>query len=152
MIRGCTFPKMASCREARENFLLLRDEGIIDDDEFLLLWEINNSSNLHFPVHDYPRFDLESKDEVECKAEFRFEKKNLAALAEALQIPECFKCQQGTVCDGMTGLCIVLKRFTYPIRYSDMITTFGLSVPELCMIFNTVVDYIYDIHGHRIAQ
>jgi hypothetical protein len=111
----------------------------------LLLWEINNRSNLHFPVHDYPRFDLKSKDEIECNAEFRFEKLDLAAVAEALQIPESFKCQPGTLCNGMTGLCIVLKRFTYPIRYSDIIPMFGLSVPELCMIFNIVVDYIYNI-------
>ena len=71
---------------------------------------------------------------------------------KGLQIPERFKCKQGTVCDGMTGLCIVLKRFAYPIRYSDMIPTFGLSVPELCMIFNTVVVHIYEVHGHRLTE
>ena len=101
-------------------------------------------------MHDYAKFDLESKDEIERKAEFQFENNNPTALAEALQTPEGFKCKQGTVCDGMTGLCIVLKRFAYPIRYSDMISTFGLSVPELCMIFNTVVDHTYEVHGHRV--
>jgi hypothetical protein len=64
---------MASCRETWKNLLLQIDEGIIDDEEFLLLWEINKRSNLHFPVHDYPRFDLESKDEIEWNAEFLFE-------------------------------------------------------------------------------
>ena len=101
-------------------------------------------------MHDYAKFDLESKDEIERKAEFQFENNNPTALAEALQTPEGFKCKQGTVCDGMTGLCIVLKIFAYPIRYSDMISTFGLSGPELCMIFNTVVDHIYEVHGHRV--
>ena len=74
------------------------------------------------------------------------------AVAEAFQIPEVFKCHQGTVCDEMTGLCVVLKRLAYPTRYSDLIYTFGLSVPELCMIFNKVVDHIYEIHGHRLTQ
>ena len=26
------------------------------------------------------------------------------------------------------------------------------SVPELCMITNLVMDFIYDLHGHRITQ
>ena len=92
------------------------------------------SNNLDFPVHEYPQFNLNDKDESECKADFRFEKNDLNAVAEALQIPDIFKCKQGTVCDGMNGLCIVLKRLAYPTRYSDMIPTFGMSVPELCMI------------------
>ena len=58
----------------------------------------------------------------------------------------------GSVCDGMTGLCIVLKRLTYPCRYSDMIPTFGVSVPELCMIYNTVINYIFNEHGHLISH
>ena len=143
---------MASCSEVQDNLLIQLDKGIIDDEEFLLLWDINNSSNLHFPVHDYTQFDLESKDETECKAEFRFEKNDLTALAEALQIPGRFICKQGTVRNGMTGLCIVLKRFAYPICYSDMIPTFGLSVPELCMIFNTVVDYIYVVYEVYLSK
>ena len=70
---------MALCSEVRENLLIQLDEGIIDDEEFLLLWGINNSSNLHFPVHDYAQFDLESKDKIECKEEFRFEKNDPTA-------------------------------------------------------------------------
>ena len=39
------------------------------------------------------------RDEAECKAEFRVEKKkkDLHRLAEALQIPGTLKCYQGTV-------------------------------------------------------
>ena len=67
--------------------------------------------------------NLDEKDAAEVKAEFRFEKKDIPVLYEALRIPEVFKCQQGSVCDGMTGLCIALKRL------SDMIPTFGVSIP-----------------------
>ena len=91
-------------------------------------------------------------DEAECKAEFRVEKNDLHKLAEALQIPGTLKCYQGTVCDGMEGLCMLLKRLAYPCRFSDMISRFGRSVPELCMITNRVMDFIYDTHGHRITQ
>ena len=126
---------MASFRETRNLLLIALDGGIIDEEEFVLLWEVYKLNNLEFLVHEYPQFNLNDKDESECKAEFRFEKNDRNAVAEALKIPDVFTCKQGTVCDGMTGLCIVLKRLAYPTRYSDMIPTFGMSVPELCMIF-----------------
>ena len=47
---------------------------------------------------------------------------------------------------------MLLKRLAYPCRFSDMISRFGRSVPELCMITNRVMDFIYDTHGHRITQ
>ena len=33
-----------------------------------------------------------------------------------------------------------------------MIARFGRPVSELCMITNRVMDFIYDLHGHRITQ
>ena len=47
---------------------------------------------------------------------------------------------------------MALKRFSYPCRYSDMIPRFAKPVPVLSMITNTLVDFIYDMHGHRIMQ
>ena len=89
---------------------------------------------------------------AECKAEFRFKKNVLPSLAEALQIPDTFFCQQRSVCDGMEGLCMALKRFSYPCRYSDMIPCFAKPVPVLSMITNTVVDllrYAWPSHHAR---
>ena len=65
------------------------------------------------------------KKATEVKAEFRFEQNDIPALHQVLRIPETFTCRQGTVCDRLTGLCTVLKRLTYPCRFSDMIPTFG---------------------------
>ena len=47
-----------------------------------------------------------------------------------------------------------LKGFTwsYPCRYSDLIPRFGRPVPVLSMINNTVLDFIYNAHSHRITQ
>ena len=69
----------------------------------------------------------------------------------SLRVPPIFKCSNGTICDGTEGLCIVLKRFAYPCRYSDMIAIFGRSVPELSMISNQVTDCIYTTHGHKVT-
>ena len=86
------------------------------------MWDTNTSKNTDFPVTVYPTFNLYGKD---ATAEIRFEKKDIPVLYEALRIPDIFKRQQGSVCDGMTGLCIALKRLTYPCRLnSDMIPTY----------------------------
>ena len=76
----------------------------------------------------YEPFNLDNIDSAECKAEFRIEKADLPRLAEALQLPPTFHCQQRTVFDSMEGLCMLLKRVSYPCRYSDMIPRFGRPV------------------------
>ena len=72
----------------------------VSDEEFLVLWENYESKNPDLPWDSYEPFTLENmRDEAECKAEFRVEKKknDLHRLAEALQIPGTLKCYQGTV-------------------------------------------------------
>ena len=95
--------------------------------------------------------NLESQSEAECRANFRVEKHHIRRV-DVLQIPQFFVCNQETVCEGTEGLCMLLKRDALPCRYSDMIPIFGRPVPELCMISNTVTDWIYSHHSHRITQ
>ena len=78
--------------------------------------------------------------------------RDLPRLAEALQLPPTFHCQQRTVFDSMEGLCMLLKRVSYPCRYSDMIPRFGRPVSVLSLITNHTLDYIYENHGHLITQ
>ena len=47
---------------------------------------------------------------------------------------------------------MLLKRLAYPSRYSDTVHRFARPVPVLSMITNTVLDYVYDRHGHRLTQ
>ena len=86
------------------------------------------------------------------QTEFRVEKKDLHQLAEVLQLPNSFRCHQRTTADKLEGLCILLRKMSYPCRYSDMIPRFGRPVAELSMITNNVMDYIYDVHGHRLTE
>ena len=71
----------------------------VSDEEFLVLWENYESKNPDFPRDSYDPFTLKNmRDEAECKAEFRVEKKiGLHRLAEALQIPRTLKYYPGTV-------------------------------------------------------
>ena len=47
---------------------------------------------------------------------------------------------------------MLLRRLTYPCFYSDLIPRFGRLIPELSMIYNIVLDHIYNTRGHRISQ
>ena len=143
---------MASFRKVRDLLLESFDDGDISEDEFLLLYNLNMSKNPDFPYECYGKFDLNEMDDSECLAEFRFHKSHSPVLHDALQLPQFFRCQQGTICSGTEGLCIVLRRVAYPCRYSDMIQRFGRPVPELSMICNLVMDNIHQQHHHRITQ
>ena len=141
-----------SFQDSRNALLAAHEDGIIDDEEFVLLYEQNTSKNPCCPYEEYSDLLLEDIDPAECKAEFRFEKNDLPLLAEALHIPGQFICEQRSVCTGMEGLCMALKRLVYPCRYSDMIPRFGKPVPVLSMITNRTIDYIYEQHSHRITE
>ena len=73
-------------------------------------------------------------------------------LAAALQIPDVFRCPQGTICNGIEGLCLLLRRLAYPCRLSDLVPRFGRPVPELSLLFNQVLAFVYERHGHRIIE
>ncbi|XP_074634541.1 uncharacterized protein LOC141893070 [Acropora palmata] len=143
---------MGSFKEVQEILPLCLEDEIIDDEEFILLYEACMPQNPSFPHSSYGKFSIVNKDPAECKADFRVEKGDIPILVEALRVPPIFKCVNGTICDGTEGLCVVLKRFAYPCRYSDMIPIFGRSVSELSIISNEVIDWIYTEHGHRVTQ
>ena len=143
---------MSSVKEARDMALMSHIQGLITDEELLLLLDLNIAKNPEFSYDIYDRFDLDEIDEAECKAEFRIEKRDIPLLANALGMPATLKCPQRTVAGGIEGLCMLLKRTSFPCRYSDMIYRFGRPVPILSMVTNQVVDYIYQAHAHRITQ
>ena len=138
--------KMASFREAREFISLCYEINYISDDEFLLLHTCYKPQNLEL------EFDLESFNEDECLAQFRFQKIHIPVLAKALQIPPTVRCRQGSVCDGEEALCMLLKRMCYPSCYSNMVPLLAKPIPVISLITNEVFNYIYVTHGHRIQQ
>ena len=72
---------MGTFRKARELLLVSFNDGDISEDEFLLLYDVNNSKNPDFPYQNYEHFDLEELDESECLAEFHFRKRDIPILA-----------------------------------------------------------------------
>ena len=143
---------MANSRELRDPFTLYYSSEVINDEEFILLYGVFSSKSLNLPYEDYQRFSFDHMKPDECKAEFRFWKNDIPLLADVLQIPADFVCSQGTIFGGLEGLCTLLRRLAYPCRYSDLLQRFGRSVPELSMISNTVMNYIYENHQQRLTN
>lgn len=81
-----------------------------------------------------------------------WELNDLDLLRENLHIPDEIVCCQRSVCEGMEGMCILLKRLAYPCRYTDMVPRFGRNPTELCLIFNEMLDLIYTKHRHRLSD
>ena len=143
---------MSSFHDVQDLIFLSYEDGMLDEDEFSLLHEQFMRKNPNFSYEEYDRFSLYEMNDAECLAEFRFRKHDLQILSEVLQIPDSFRCYQRSVVDGMEGLCILLRRLSYPCRYSDMISQFGLPVPVLSIVSNDVLDFIYNTHRHHITQ
>lgn len=139
-------------KDVRNLFLISHDDGLIDDEELIVLYDLYSSRDPDFPCDCYTAFDLDELNESESAAEFRFRKRDVRALSNVLQIPDTITCNQRSVCDGIEALCMLLKRMSYPCRYGDMIYRFAKPVPVVSMITNQMLDYIYDTHGHKLLN
>ncbi|XP_071944737.1 uncharacterized protein [Antedon mediterranea] len=129
------------------------NEDIIDPEEYLLLYNLNKRNNLNVQYNDYNKFNLESYNDDECNTFFRrFRKEDIYRLQRALQIEDDVKCVNGLKVTGIETLCILLKRFAYPCRYIDMVPMFARPIPQLCMITNMALNYIYNGFEHLFSN
>ena len=76
-------------KDLRNSLIISYDDGFIDDEEFVLLYDLYSSKDLDFPYDAYALFDLEELDEAECVAEFVFVKETyeLWQTFDGFQIP-----------------------------------------------------------------
>ena len=63
---------MASFCKTREALLLAYDKDLINDEEFVLLYDLNTSKNFDYPYWNYNRFDLDDWCYEECRSDLRF--------------------------------------------------------------------------------
>ena len=143
---------MTSFKDIRTYLAIAHDDGLIDDEDFLLLYSEYSSKNPDFPYDLHEPFDLDELDESECWAEFRCRKRDISILSDVLGIPAVLECDQRSICEGTEALCMLLRRLSYPCRFGDMVPRFAKPVPVLSMVTNAMQDYIYDAHCHRVMQ
>ena len=69
-----------SFHELREPLFHAFSEGVISEEEFLILYEEYESTNLNFPHWEYEPFSLDNFDSSEATAEFRVDKEDIPLL------------------------------------------------------------------------
>ena len=67
--------------------LLAHDQNIINDEEFILFYDINTSSNLGFSYWQYPSFNLEDVSDAVCTASFVFFKQMYINWLKSCKLP-----------------------------------------------------------------
>ena len=124
--------------------------GLLDnDDELILLSQVCFGSD----VPSFEKgFDLDTYTEEQSKASFRFYKDDIRNLCVELGIPRAFRARNGTVLSGEEGLCVLLKRLSYPNRLGDLSEIFGRSISELSYIFNGNLDFVDNAHSHLLTD
>ena len=91
---------MASFREANETLLLAYDEDLINDEEFVLLYNLNTSKNFDYSYWNYNRFNLDDWSDEECRSDLRFYEADVYRLFEVSNIPEVLITYNRSKCDG----------------------------------------------------
>ena len=126
-------------------------EDIVDETEFILLYDANKSREI-YPYWNFKRFDLQSFVDAQCLTDFRIRKNDIFHLKECLQLPENIVCSQRSTCESVEGLYIHLNKLSYPCRFTDMVPLFGRNPTEICLICNEVLDFIHHCHHHRLQS
>ena len=86
---------MSSLKETPDLLLVSCVKGIINANEFAILYDVNMSKNPPFPYDNYEEFSPDNFSEEECIAEFRVEKNDLPVLADALEFHLFFVAHRG---------------------------------------------------------
>ena len=103
---------------------------------------------LAHPIIPAVRLDLQNLDGLQPEHLFRFSKDNLQTLIVCLRFPLIMHTSQRDRFWSIEGLCIVLRRLVYPVRYLDMVRRFGRSRASLSRIHRCVMAWIHNRWGH----
>ena len=148
----CVYLLKMSLDKSREAIAIAYSCDIIDTEEAILLFDINRSKNPEFPYWEYNSFDVNSLSEDEFLAALRFSNRDIDRLVAALGIPREIRTANGSKFSGIEGVCCLLKRPAYPCRYSDLLSEFGRSVPELSLLTTKTMNMIYERWHHLLSD
>ena len=143
---------MANSRIAKYALLLAHVDKVISKEEFLPLYDINQPRTPEFPYWKYNAFDLDSLNETECEAEFRFLKSDIYTLSWTFNLSDDVHLYNGTIVNSIEALCILLKRFAYPCRFGDKVPLLARPTPQLSMITNHMFDLIFYQYSHLLTD
>lgn len=145
--------KMAENIDFGDLLLLALVEGDINEEEYILLTEEDDIEfkQSNFPYHVYEKCNWNIMDELVCRTEFRYKKEDIPRLQAVLRIPEEIFVKRCNSSTGLEALCILLKRFAFPVRYCDMVPFLGRSVPEMFRILHFMTNFILKMQNARLG-
>ena len=82
---------------------------------------------------------------------FRFHQEDIPQLISVLGMQENYRSPTRVTWDAEEGLCLVLRRLSYPNRLVDLIPLFGRPKSELSIIFNETLHDLYMKNGARLT-
>ncbi len=88
----------------------------------------------------------------ECFHQFRFDKATLYRLIVVLRLAPEYRASNGTKWTALEGLCIMLKRLSYPNRLVDCVHIFGRHKTELSIISNAMITDLFQKHSHLLKN
>ena len=78
---------MTSFKETRDFILLCYDQGILNDEELMVLYDKYKSPSLDLPYSSYPLFDLDDMEDDECLAEISSEEERFTCTRRSTPNP-----------------------------------------------------------------
>jgi len=139
-----------SFKQVQDCLALACDANTLSIEEFCLLFDEYEPQNHDYCHREFQRFDLYNINSSESWSNFRFSRIDIPYLAHVLQLPNTIHCYNRTAAGREEALCIMLQKLASPCRFSDMVSSFGRAVPELSLLFNETVDFVYDSFGHLL--
>ena len=139
-------------KDVRKALILSHNIGSIDDEELCLLYDLYKSKNPDINHWTDVKFDLDTYSEEECHHISRFGKKNIYEIADTLETPEYIRCYNNVTIHKVEALCMTLRRFAYPNRYSDLLNLFGRSVPQISIATSNMVDFLFDRWSYLLTD
>ncbi|ESO99449.1 hypothetical protein LOTGIDRAFT_113508 [Lottia gigantea] len=122
-----------------------------EDEQFVFMLQMPDIQPRTFDPN-IPRFELDLLSDEQARNQFRFYKDDIIRLKHALQIPERIILQNRSVVSGTDALCILLRRFAYPNRFSDLERIFGRPNTTLSIVVNTLLEHIHDYFRHVVTE
>ena len=91
---------MPNFKENKMALLFAHQQKLINNEEFLLLYDVNTFTSPTYPYWAYPNFELDALSDDECKSEFRFFCNDIYLLMDIMRIPQEIICYNGLHVDG----------------------------------------------------
>ncbi|KAF6211254.1 hypothetical protein GE061_014371 [Apolygus lucorum] len=138
-------------------FVALHQRGLVEWEEVEMAYEayfvaLGGRRSPIFRSVRYGKFDLRGLTDDQIFQNMRFQRADLALLKECFQIPdEVTIPQRGYRVPGMTALCILLKRLSYPNRLCDLEAFFGMSSAAISSVAKEMTNHVISRKGYLLA-